>query len=149
MNPYYIVKQALKQQDQIPMQRYVHPLAQIIGQQMGVNPESLKNRDMEAAMAQLTDYARGTGSNGSCNTIARNRTMPSQDNNIERILNSDCLNGRGPGGTLDLFNLQHKIVNPTKWKGEGQNVLSMNKFQNLFNPENIGKLGRNGGQSLS
>ena len=197
MNPYYIVKQALSQQAQ--EQRYVNPMAQIWARQMGVNPAYLVNRDMGAAMAQLTaraqgkpsnaayipdvyvgpqyvntgnvssapkgkmlnnkelealfatssGYNMGTGTDGAWNAVARLRTLPAEDENIERILNSPCLYGQGSSGTVDVNALLHKIVKPVKWKGPGKFVLSDNKFQDISNPDNIGKFGRNGGQSLA
>lgn len=194
MNPYYIVKQALQE---TPTQRYVHPLAQIEARQMGVNPMYLVNREMEPAMAQLTNYATGTpqtnyindlyiapqpinidtssmgsngktlnnkeletllatssgynmgtGTDGAWNAVALSRTLPSEEDNIIRIMNSPRMKGTGTGGTVDINALLHKIVKPIKWKGAGKFALSMNKFQNIFNPENIGKFGRNGGESI-
>ena len=147
MRPSYLLKLATKSKEK-PQQRYVPPLAQVIAQQHGVDPEHLKNRDMSAALTQLTDYARGKGYSGACNEIARQHTITPQADNEVQVLNSDYAKGKGYRGACDMNALEHKIIDPNVLKGQGENVLSDKKYQNYANPKNIGKGGRNGGHSI-
>lgn len=147
MRSSYLLKLAISQTN-VPQQRFVQPLAQVIAQQHGVNPEHLKNRNMSEALAQLTNWAMGTGVDGATNAFARQHAITTQNDNALQILNSDAARGKGVRGSWDLFALQHKIVDPNVLKGQGENVLSDKKYQNYANPKNLGKGGRNGGQSL-
>lgn len=150
MRSSYLLKLATKKKkDEQPQQRYVQPLAQIIAQQHGVNPEHLKNRDMSAALAELTEYAMGMGYNGACNDFARKHTILPPDDTGWQVLNSDYAKRKGYRGACDMVALTHKIVDPNVLKGTGQNVLSQNKYQDISNPKNLGKGGRNGGQAFA
>lgn len=124
-------------------------MAQVIAQQYGVNPEHLKNRNMSAALAELTEYAMGLGYSGACNDFARKHTIAPPDDTGWQVLNSDYAQQKGYRGACDVNALAHKIVDPNVLKGTGENVLSMKKYQNIANSTNLGNGGRNGGQSLA
>lgn len=141
MRSNYLLKLATKK-PQVPQQRFVQPLAQIIASQYGVNPEFLKNRNMSAALAQLTEYAMGLGYNGACNDFARRHTISPPDDTGWQVLNSDYARGTGFRGACDMVALTHKITDPNVLKGMGENVLSDKKYQNISNPNNMGSNGR-------
>lgn len=138
MTTQYLIKLATSK-PQVPQQRFVQPLAQVIAQQHGVNPEHLKNRDMSAALAQLTDYAMRKGYSGACNAVASQHRQFAPN-----VWSSDYVKGKGPRGACDYVAATHSIQDKEPIKGEGQKALEICKFKDI---RSFGG-GRNGGGSL-
>ena len=127
---------------------YIAPQPNIDMSSVGSKGKTLNNKELETLFATSSGYNAGMGTDGAWNAVARSRTLPDEDDNIYRVLNSPRMQGTGYGGAVDINAWLHKLVKPIKWKGPGKFALSDNKFQDISNPDNIGKFGRNGGQSL-
>lgn len=164
MTPRLLIKLATKEPEVYTPPRIVPPLAQVKAQQLNVPLPWLLNGSMGNVMNFLTNNLKNgkittkqanksvPDPTGAVNDFAQRHTIsPQDDEEIKRLkaLNSPFCLGLGPQGACDAIALARSIVDPNVIKGLGENVLSMNKFQNIFNIKNIGSMGRSGGTRLA
>lgn len=165
MTPRLLIKLATKEPEVYTPPRIVPPLAQVKAQQLNVPLQWLLNGSMGNVMNFLTNNLKSgkisttkqanknfQDYTGAVNDFAQQHTIsPQDDDEVKRLkaLNSPFCLGLGPQGACDAMALARSIVDPNVIKGMGENVLSMNKFQNIFNIKNIGSMGRSGGTRLA
>lgn len=167
MTPRLLIKLAkTTKKPQGPIQkRFAGPLAILKATQLGLPQNSILYDSMQNIMNRITtDLITGKISTtkqasknvmdptGAVNDFAQRHTIsPQDDEELKRLkaLNSPFCLGLGPQGACDAMALARSIVDPNVIKGLGENVLSMNKFQNIFNIKNIGSMGRSGGTRLA
>lgn len=164
MNPYFLLKLATKQPEVYTPPRTVPLLAQVKALQLNIPLPWLLHGKMTTVMNYLTNNLKnGTITTkqankeiedytGAVNDFARLHTIEPQDDEESKrlkVLNSKYGKRIGYPGACDAVALVHEIEDPNVIKGMGENALSMNKFQNMFNIKNIGSMGRNGGSSLA
>ena len=165
MTPRLLIKLATKEPEVYTPPRIVPPLAQVKAQQLNVPLPWLLNGSMGNVMSFLTNNLKNgkisttkqanknvPDPTGAVNDFAQRHTIsPQDDEELKRLkaLNSPFCLGLGPQGACDAMALARSIVDPNVIKGLGENVLSMNKFQNIFNIKNIGSMGRSGGTRLA
>lgn len=163
MTPKFLIKLAKEEEQPKPLKK-VDPLAKVIAMQMGLNPLLLET-DMSTAMKILTNKLKNqeiktAGADnkkildpaGAVNRFASWHTIqPITDAAAKmfRVIYSPWIQGTGVTGACDAMAYIRSILDPNVIKGMGENVLSMNKFQNIFNKNNMGSFGRNGAQSLA
>ena len=164
MTPRLLIKLANKEPEVYTPPRIVPPLAQVKAQQLNVPLQWLLNGSMGNVMNFLTNILKSgkittkqankevLDYTGAVNDFAQRHTIsPQDDEELKRLkaLNSPFCLGLGTQGACDAMALARSIVDPNVIKGLGENVLSMNKFQNIFNIKNIGSMGRSGGTRLA
>ena len=164
MTPHLLIKLATKEPEVYTPPRIVPPLAQVKAQQLNVPLPWLLNGSMNHVMNFITNNLKSgkittkqankniLDYTGAVNDFAQQHTIsPQDDDEAKRLkaLNSQFCLGLGPQGACDAMALARSIVDPNVIKGLGENVLSMNKFQNIFNIKNIGSMGRSGGTRLA